>query len=127
MHCFHLASGNFGEEAIHATVDVGVAQNLIASLEQPGHVGQSRHSGCEGKCCMRAFHARDQRFEGRPGGVARPSVVVVLKLVSARLDEGGGLVDRHAGGAVRIVGTGIVVDNCGGCRNAFGVLRLRVL
>jgi len=55
------------------------------------------------------------------------SVLAHLELVGRRLDEGRRLVDGHAGGAVGIVGAGIVVDNRRGGRHALVVLWLGVL
>ena len=38
-----------------------IAQDFVASLEETGHVGQSRHSGSKCKSCVGSFHTCNKR------------------------------------------------------------------
>jgi hypothetical protein len=62
----------------------------------------------------------DQDLESGARGVSRTSVIVLLELCGAGLDEGRGLINRHRCRPMRVVGRCIVADN----RSVRGYLRV---
>ena len=87
------------EQPVHPAVHRVRANHVVTALEQ-------RHDGVDGghargkrQRVAPAFQLGQVALQGRPGGVARPGVVVALVLAQLLLHVGGGLVDGDDDGA----------------------------
>mmetsp|Transcript_77973 Transcript_77973/g.209287 ORF Transcript_77973/g.209287 Transcript_77973/m.209287 type:complete len:399 (+) Transcript_77973:723-1919(+) len=106
-HLDAVVDAVLGEQPVHPSIDVLVAQHLVAHAQQPRDTMQGRHARCKRESSRGLLEHRDVLLERGPGRIARPRVVVGPELASGRLHEGGRLVDGRVRGVVRILGAAV--------------------